>query len=330
MKEFAAGSLLKHRTLGTGKVVAVEPTALHVFFPASDTRYAAKLRWPTAGPFLSLEGLESDPWLEGLTSFSMDAASGRYALSANFVSQDEAVAAYLAEHPAGFDVPASPKKGALRLDRRARWRAACAEWNAAMGDGQAAKLLDDGNHAELGRRALRVAAHAASVPGMVEIDVLEEAFQPGDEVRHFLESLFGYLSVPSPARARFEKLCAASNALGVPSEAAWPMATFFPFVAVPSRQVLLLPRSASAGASRLGCDIQYQASPNWNTYVRLRDLSTRLLEKLGPSGARDHADVEAFLHATGTRRPAAAPKRVAAASAPPSKKGARAAPRRMR
>ena len=90
------------------------------------------------------------------------------------------------------------------------------------------------------------------------------------------------------------------------------MATFFPFVAVPSRQLVLVPRSASGGASRLGCDLQYQAAPNWVTYSRLRDLSTRLLEKLQPSGAKDLIDVEVFLHATGARRPAAAVKRAKA------------------
>jgi hypothetical protein len=90
------------------------------------------------------------------------------------------------------------------------------------------------------------------------------------------------------------------------------MATFFPFIAVPSRQMVLVPRSASGGASRLGCDLQYQAAPNWVTYSRLRDLSARLLEKLQPSGAKDLIDVEVFLHATGARRPAAAVKRAKA------------------
>jgi hypothetical protein len=326
VKDFAAGSLVRHQTLGTGKVVAVEPTALHVFFPASDTRYAAKLRWPTAGSFLSRDDLDRDPWLEGLTSFAMDSASGRYALAANFISQDEAVAAYLAEHPGAFQVTtaATPRSGP---SRGARWRSACAEWVSVMGEGQAEKLLEDGRYEELARRAARVAARAATIPGMIETEVLAEAFETGDVVRHFFEALFGFLSVPAPARARFDRLSAAALALGVPSDAAWPMATFFPFVARPSHHMVLLHRSACAGAGRLGCDLQYQGMPTWATYGRLRDLSTRLLAKLGPSGARDNVDVECFLHATGTRRPAAAvtkramPGHVAAAS-----KAARAAP----
>jgi hypothetical protein len=279
-------------------------------------------------PFLSEERVAPDPWLEGLTSFAMDSASGRYALAANFLGHDEAVAAYLAEHPAAFDVAAPRGRAAARPDRRARWRAACAEWTAAFGGEQADQLLEDGKVAELARRALRVAAHAAPIPGMVELEVLAEALGPGDEVGPFFEALLGYVAVPSPARARFDKLVAATHALGIPPDAAWPMVTFFPFAAAPSRHVVLVPRSACAGAHRLGCDLQAQAAPSWPAYVRLRDLSGRLLEALRPHGARDLVDVECLLHATGARRPPA-PARAARGGAVPPKAGrGRTPPRR--
>jgi hypothetical protein len=280
-----------------------------------------------ASPFLTQEGLEPDAWLEGLDSFALDSASGRYTLAASFMSHEEAVAAYLADHPAAFKA-SPPGKDASRLERGARWRAACTEWTAAFGGGQADGLLEDGNHAELTRRLLRVAAHVARVPGMVEADVLEEALEPGEEAHGFLAALFAHVAVPLPTRPRFEKLLEASHALGVPPDAAWPMVTFFPFVAAPSRHVVLLPRSTSAGASRLGCDLQCQTAPSWASYARLRDLSTRLLEKLAPRGARDFVDVECFLHATGARRPAA-PVSSSRPRAIPSKKGARAAPQGM-
>ena len=327
MEKLAAGTLVKHRTLGPGRVVAVEATALHVFFPGSGTRYAAKLRWPVARPFLTQDGLEPDAWLEGLGSFALDSASGRYTLAASIMSHEEAVAAYLADHPAAFKA-SPPGKDAFRLERGARWRAACTEWTAAFGGGQADRLLEDGNHAELTRRLERVAAHAGRIPGMVETEVLKEALEPGDVVRDFLEALFGYVAVPLPTRPRFEKLFEASHALGVPPDAAWPMVTFFPFVAAPSRHVVLVPRSTPAGASRLGCDLQYQAAPSWVTFVRLRDLSARLLEKLAPMGARDFVDVECFLHATGGRRPTALVRSSRPKATPSTKKGARAASRR--
>lgn len=294
----SAGSLVRHATLGQGKVVAVDSTALHVFFPGSDGRYASKLRRPAAERFLSQEGLTPDPWLEGLTAFSLDSASSRYALAANFVSEDEAVALYVAEYPGGAPVG----RAGSRAGRATRWRAAGAEWSAAMGAGRAAELRDDGAYDELGRRALRVASVGANVRRMPEPDVLAEAFAPGAEVHHFLDALLSFLSAPLPSRPRFDRLCVAVGELGVPSDAAWPLVTFFPFVAAPDRHVLLLPSSTCAAASALGWNLQYRPAPNWNTYARLREHALRLLEKLAPGGARDLVDVEHFLHATGSRR----------------------------
>jgi hypothetical protein len=93
----------------------------------------------------------------------------------------------------------------------------------------------------------------------------------------------------------------------------WPLATVFPFIAEPGRQVFLSPRSASETAERLGCDLRVDAAPNWATYSALRGLSEKLLAKLQPSGARDFVDVEAFLYATATEkaRPAAPTRRKA-------------------
>lgn len=329
MQELAAGSIVRHRVLGQGKVVAAEETALHVFFPASQSRFAVKLRLPAAIPLMSQDDLEPDPWLEGLTSFAMDAASGRYALDAHFVHHDDAVAAFLAERPGGFRAdPATGSSGA-RQGRGALWRRACEEWEACLGGGQAARLQEERDHDELARRALRVAAHAAPIPGMFEAGVLEEALAPGDEVRDFLDALLGYLAVPTPSAARFDRLCAASQALGVPADAAWPMATFFPFVAMPTRHLVLLPRSVCTAASRLGCDIRYQPVPNRPTHSRLHGLATRLLEKLAPSGARDLVDVECFLHATGARR-SPTTTRTSRRASPSTTKGARTTPRRKR
>jgi hypothetical protein len=321
MHEIATGSLVKHKSLGVGKVVAVEVGALHVFFPESASRYAAKLRWPTVSPMLTREGFEPNAWLEGLTSFAMDATAGRYALAANFISQDEAIANFLETYPKGFTDPAYLGSGGVRKERSARWRAANAEWTELFGDGKGDRLLADGEYKDLTRKLLRVAAHVTKITGVIEQEVLEEALEPGDVANDFIEALFGYLSVPSPARARFEKLCAASNGLGAPSDVSWPLATMFPFIAVPTRQMVLVPRSTTGAASRLGCDLQYQAAPSWATYVRLRDFSTRLLEKLQHSGAVDLIDVESFLHATAARRPAATANRTkAAAPASPAAK----------
>lgn len=300
MTDIATGSLVKHVSLGVGKVVAVEATAVHVFFPQSEKRYAAKLRWPAAKPLLTQDAVEPDPWLAGLTSFALDPKTGRYALAANFLTHDEAVAEFLTWFPKGFLDPSYGRDGGGKRERASRWRAATSEWAQAFGGGQGERLLADGELREVIRRALRVASHVTTLPGMIEQEVIEEALEPDDVVTSLFDALFGLLSQQSPARSRFEKLLAASDALGVEADLAWSMATLFPFVAEPTRHVLLLPKSACGAAARLGCDLRYKSAPNYATYAAFRGFSEHLLEQLRDQGARDFMDVEAFLYTVST------------------------------
>lgn len=79
------GMLVQHATLGVGKVVALEPTAAHVFFPGApgtEQRFAAKLRLPFALALLSTEGVVHDARLDGLPGFALDPKSGRFAPTA--------------------------------------------------------------------------------------------------------------------------------------------------------------------------------------------------------------------------------------------------------
>jgi hypothetical protein len=303
MIEIANGSLVKHVSLGIGKVVAVEPTAVHVFFPQSEKRYAAKLRWPAAEPLLTQAGIEPDAWLAGLSSFALDPECGRYALAANFVSHADAIAEFLKVFPGGFADPTYVGDGGGKRERASRWRAASSEWIQALGGGQGDRLLDDGDLGEVVRRALRVGRHVTSVRGTVEQEALEEALEPTDVTLAFFRAVFGLLSLPSPARARFEKLFRASGALGVAPDLIWVTTTLFPFLADPSRHVLLLPRSTCGAAARLGCDLRFKPAPNWTTYNALRGFSEQLLEGLRVHGARDLIDVEVFLHTLATPVP---------------------------
>ena len=302
MSELSSGMLVQHNSLGVGKVVAVEATAVHVFFPGSETRYAAKLRWPAVQPMLRTDGVAADAWLEGLSSFKLDAASGRYALAASFVTEEQALEAFLETYPQGFRDPAYVGSGAGKRERASRWRAAHAEWGEAFARGEGERLLGEGDFRELARRALRIEKHVTLVPGTFEPGDLEGALEDDETARPFFTALVGLLSVPSPARARFEALFAATAKLPAPAALLWPIATVFPFVADPTRHVFLWPKTACAGAERLGCDLRYDAAPSWATYAALRKLSVHLLEKLAPVGGEDHVDVESFLYATAARR----------------------------
>jgi hypothetical protein len=295
------GMLVQHTTLGVGKIVALEANAVHVFFPDSDKRFAAKLRLPTARPLLRTEGFERNTWLEGLSAFALDPKAGRYALAASWLTHDEAVEQFLAAFPGGFADPAYVgAKG-----RSTSWRAAQARWADAFGEGKGERLLDEGDIDELVKRALQVEKPIAPLHP-ADADAMKEALGAAETTRPFCAALFELLSVPSPGRARFEKLFAAARDLPVEPAQQWLVATLFPFVASPGRQVLVRPKITCEAAARLGCDVRDDAFPNWSTYSAVRGLSNQLLEKLKPVGAKDFVDVEAFLHVTATAKRRAA------------------------
>jgi hypothetical protein len=77
--DFAKGMLVRHSTLGIGRVVALEPTAVHVFFAEGERREAAKLRLSAAKVFLHPDPDAQDERLLGLPSFTLDPVSHRYA-----------------------------------------------------------------------------------------------------------------------------------------------------------------------------------------------------------------------------------------------------------
>jgi hypothetical protein len=301
--------LVQHASLGVGKVVAVESTALHVFFPGAEKRFAAKLRWPASRLLLRTEDVERDSWLEGLTSFTLDAEAGRYALAASWMTHEQAIAQFRTEYPEGFADPAyvAVTGASARRVRAPRWRAACAEWAEAMGEGQGARLAADGDVRELVKRTVRLEKHLVLVPGTFEAGALKQALEDPETAGPFFTALFDVLA-GAPARVRTEKLFAAADALDVESALAWPIATLLPFLADPARHVFLWPRIACVAAERLGCDLRWDAAPNWATYAALRAFSAQLLAKLEPLGARDFVDVEAFLHATASSRASGAAK----------------------
>jgi hypothetical protein len=316
------GMLVQHASLGLGKVVAVEPTAVHVVFAAHDARVATKLRLPMALSFLSSPA-SSNAWLSGLSGFALDPSTGRYGRTTTWLSHADAVARFTEAFPRGFEDPAyvAPEKG--RKDRAARWRRAHAAFVATLGDGRGERLLAEGDVAGLVERTLKIERVVATIIRDGARTPFEAGRNDPARARGFFAALFDLLSAPTPDRGRFEALAASVAALAPDAtpESRWPVLTLLPFVARPDVHMVLRPHFACEGAQRLGLELSYDAAPNWATYESLLTSTGRLLAKLRPLGARDHVDVEAFMHAvlatparpkTQTRAKGAAAARLAA------------------
>jgi hypothetical protein len=79
LSDYSTGMVVRHSTLGIGRVVALEPTAVHVFFVEGERREAAKLRLTAAKEFMRPDPKARDERLDNLPSFALDPVSGRYA-----------------------------------------------------------------------------------------------------------------------------------------------------------------------------------------------------------------------------------------------------------
>jgi hypothetical protein len=299
MADLQNGMLVQHSSLGVGKVVAVEANAVHVFFPESDKRFAAKLRLPAARAHLRTEGVAQNSWLEGLTAFALDPKAGRYALGASWVTHDEAVAQFLTVYPAGF---ADPAHLTGKHARAARWRAAHDGWAEALGEGEGARLLAADDLDELVKRALKLDRALAPLHPTADADAVKQALVGEEQIRAFFTALLELTSVPSPGRARFDKLFAAARDLPVDPAQQWLVATLFPFVASPGKHALVRPKVTFEAAARLGSEVGDDESPAWGTFNAVRALSAQLLEELARHGAKDFVDVESFLHVTATAK----------------------------
>ena len=321
MTSLENGMLVQHASLGLGKVVAIEAKAVHVVFATQDARFATKLRLPTALPFLS-PCTSSNAWLSGLSGFDLDEKTGRYGRTATWLSHADAVARFTEVFPLAFADPAYVDAEKGRGDRAARWRRAHLAFVENLGNGQGEELLAAGDVAGLVKRTLEVERIVRTLHRDAEKTSFEAGLQDPVASRAFFAALFDFLATAPPDRARFEALAASVAALapGAAPESGWPVVTLLPFVARPDVHMLLRPHFACDVAQRLGIELAYEAEPNWPTYASLLASAGQLLEKLRPLGARDHVDVEAFMHAV-TAKPARPKSKPGAARAAPGTRG---------
>ena len=297
MSDIKNGMMVQHASLGLGKVVALEDTAVHVFFATSEARFATKLRLPMALPFLT-PAATTNAWLSGLSGFAFDAKAGRYGLGGTWLSHADAIARFLEVYPKGFADPGYAGDGTDKRDRVARWRRAHETYAETLGGGEGERLLAAGDVGGLVERALKVERGVRPLHKDAEKASFEDALKNLDGARGYFAALFEFLAPKAPERSRFEALATAVAAMapGATQESRWPIVTLLPFVARPDVHMLLRPRFTCEVGHRLGLDLAYEPRPSWSTYSALLRSTGVLLEKLRPLGARDHVDVEAFMH----------------------------------
>lgn len=292
------GMLVQHASLGVGKVVELEKDAVHVFFAGGGGRVATKLKLPNALPFLSAAP-GPNAWLAALPAFRRDAETGRYEVADGRITPAEALERYRAASPEEVAPAPGEEPPKARRDRAWKWRRAHETWEQGFGGGEGERLLAAGEIGALVARAVKVEHHVRPLLPAAERSAFATALSDPATAGRYFGALFALIAAKEPEQAAFEELAAAVAALPATGalESRWQVLTLLPFVARPDAHLLLEPRSTCAAAVRLGIDLGYRPEPTWATYSALLGAARRMLAELAPLGARDHVDVETFLHA---------------------------------
>ena len=128
---------------------------------------------------------------------------------------------------------------------------------------------------------------------------MHKAFAKGDAAS---TALLGYTLafIASPAMQSFKAMADAAGQL--PADGGkvftWPIVTLLPFLADPTRFIALKPTNTELMATRMGTDIKYDTTPNWETYDATLRMANTLLQRLSPLGAKDMIDVQQFMWVT--------------------------------
>lgn len=177
-------------------------------------------------------------------------------------------------------------------------RAAIEVFQANFGEGRGAAMVDQGKHAEIAS-TLDGMFRATNILSPFEVKAVHKAFVKADEAS---TKVLGYTLgfIANPGQQSFKQMADAVSQL--PADGGkvhtWPIVTLLPFLADPARFIPLKPTNTELIAARMDSKLKYDTTPNWETYDSFLRMSTTLLDRLKPLGAKDMIDVQQFMWVT--------------------------------
>ncbi len=283
ISDFHEGDLVQHAKFGLGKVLDVN--LQHVLIHFRDDNQEFRKLAVGKSP-LTVPEVQSDPQLDSLPAFH----DGKFEGKSKRIGLDDAIGEFVNQFPKGFEDPAYAEQ------RAPRW-AAHEQFEATLGGGLAEELLAANEVAEITQQAVALIG-PTKLLSKFELIALRDGLGEAPLAKRFFGALLEFVKAPAD-ESGFTRLATAIGNLPATTPkarvASWPVLTILPFLARPDLFMFLKPEPTVASALRLRFDLHYDPSLNWVTYNQLMTLSTLLLEKLRPHGARDHIDVQSFL-----------------------------------
>jgi hypothetical protein len=288
------GILVEHSVWKRGKVIEIISPYAIIHFPAlANSPQGPQRKLREDAPQLTKSSVQSDPELDGVETGPAKpkkAVKRKVKDLANGI--DEAVAWFEQTYPARFD-----DEKFIDNDLRNK-RSAAEVVNANFGEGRGAGLVDQSQHAQIAS-TLDGIFRATNILSPFEIKAVHKAFVKADESS---TKMLGYTLafMSNPAMQPFKQMADAVSQL--PADGGkvftWPIVTLLPFLADPTRFIALKPTNTELMAARMGANLKYDTTPNWETYDAALHMARALLDRLKPLGAKDLIDVQQFMWVT--------------------------------
>jgi hypothetical protein len=299
-QEIGLGTLVEHPAWGRGKVVEFRPPHVVVYFPSlAGSDQGARRTLQLVAEQLSVSGEQSDPAFDRVSAGSGKAKKAKPAGGAlrprapSAQPLEFAVAGFRAEYPGLFQ---DPKLTSDVLDRK---RAAHQRFVELLGEGRGRELLSSGASPEI-TSSLVEAFRATNIPSPFERMGACDGLKDEAAANRVLKAVLDF--VDSPVAETFHGLTEAVGSLPAPARGSrvltWPNVTILPFLADPSRFMVLKPAIARQTAARMGFDLPYTAFPEWHCYEALQRMASLLRAELSGLGATDYIDVYSFMWVT--------------------------------
>jgi hypothetical protein len=174
-------------------------------------------------------------------------------------------------------------------------------WAELLNEGDYRALLASRDYEEIAGRALRVEAKTNFLFSFEKM-ALRDGVKSREGARTFSEGLFQLLHERGPLKERFVQwIVSVSDLPRVKSRVlSWPVVTLFPFIAQPSKHIIMKPTAMRNAAAELGYDLDYSSKPNFGTYDRLLHFSEVIKKEIADLKPKDHMDTQAFLWVIGS------------------------------
>ena len=188
----------------------------------------------------------------------------------------------------------------IEWERTYKWEAHKL-FNELLNKEEFSELLQRREFSEIAKKALQVESRTNFLFSFEKM-ALRDALHMPDGARTFSEGLYDLLYDRGSMKSKFIAWIVAVSQLPRKKSRvlSWPILTIFPFLAQPSRYIIMKPTAMRVAAAELGYDLDYSSKPSYRTYESLLELAELTKICIADLKPRDYHDIQTFLWVIGS------------------------------